>query len=111
MLVRVLGDGDCDRLHGVLVLKVDLPPALPARLGRETAGVGVAVGRQFGVVVPQRRRLLRRSPQGQVPACKSIGMTETETDRQTARQASDDKKSSTPTPNAQRVVYVQSPAF
>ena len=71
VLVRVFGYGDCDGLHSILVLKVDLPPALPARLGRETAGVGVAVGRQFGVVVPQRRRLLRRSPQGQVPTCKS----------------------------------------
>ena len=58
VLVRVFCDGDCDGLDGKLVLKVDLPPALPARLWCKTTGVGVAVGRQFRDVVPQCRRLL-----------------------------------------------------
>ena len=52
VLVRFLLDGDGDGLHGELVLQVDLPPPLPARLGRPAAGVRVAVGRQIGVVVP-----------------------------------------------------------
>ena len=30
VLVGVFGYGDCDGLHGELVLQVDLPPALPA---------------------------------------------------------------------------------